>query len=111
MANAGFTEGLNFVLNNMADLTKKLRKEQDPLVCEIGNPRTEDFTVGRTTLIPGCLKWLSNNKHNKIPMQLFEVGDIVIKADNETCSKNSRNLCAIYTNNSSEIEILHGVLD
>lgn len=66
MANAGFTEGLNFVLNNMADLTKKLRKEQDPLVCEIGNPRTEDFTVGRTTLIPGCLKWLSNNKHNKV---------------------------------------------
>lgn len=58
MASVGFVEGLNFALNNEVDLTKNLRKDKDPLICKIGNPRTEDFTVGRTTLIPGCLKWL-----------------------------------------------------
>jgi len=47
----------------MDDLTKKLRKEKDDAVCQIENPRTEDFTVGRTTLIPGCLKWLAYNKN------------------------------------------------
>lgn len=68
MARANFQEGVNFILCNMAELTTNILKKDDPLVCKILNPRTETFTVGRTTLIPGSLKWLMNNKNNKIPI-------------------------------------------
>ena len=50
----------------MTDLTKCINKQKDEFVCEIENPRPEDFTVSRTTLIPGCLKWLQSNKSNPV---------------------------------------------
>lgn len=43
---------------------------------------------------------------------MFEVGDVVLK--DETCETNTRNerrLCALYTNHSSELEVIHGLLD
>ena len=62
IASAGYKEGLNFVLVSDEDLTVRLLKEKDDLMVIIDNPKVKEFNVGRTTLIPGCLKWLSNNK-------------------------------------------------
>ena len=66
MANIGYKEGLNFALNSEEDMTKKLRIEHDDQIVHIGNPRTVEFTCGRTTLIPGILKWLQHNKDNEV---------------------------------------------
>lgn len=112
VASAGYKEGLNFVLVSKDDLTKKLKKESDDQMVIIDNPKIDDFSVGRTTLLPGCLKWLSSNKKNKIPISMFEVGDVVLKdLTTETNTRNERRLCALYTNHTSELEIVHGLLD
>lgn len=66
VASAGYKEGLNFVLVSKKDLTTNLKKETDDQMVIIANPKVEDFSVGRTTLLPGCLKWLSSNKKNKV---------------------------------------------
>lgn len=112
VASAGYKEGLNFVLVSKEDLTTKLKKESDEQMVVIDNPNVMEFSVGRTTLLPGCLKWLSSNKKNKIPLSLFEVGDVVLKdTSRETNTRNERRLCALYTNHSSELEVIHGLLD
>lgn len=58
MANAGYQEGLNFILCSKDDLTSNLRIEKDPLACTISNAKSEEFTRSRTTLIPGLLRWI-----------------------------------------------------
>lgn len=95
----------------MEDLTVKLNKKEDNRVVKIENPRTEDFTVGRTTLIPGMLKWLLNNKNQKLPFKLFEVGDVVLKTENEIGAKNERHVCCLYSNTEQVFETIHGTLD
>lgn len=112
IASAGYKEGLNFVLVAKEDLTTRLNKVADEQMVIIDNPNVQEFSVGRTTLLPGCLKWLSTNKKNKIPISLFEVGDVVLKDETtETNTRNERRLCALYTNHTSELEVIHGLLD
>lgn len=64
-------------------------------------------------MISGLLKTLKSNKSNKLPISLFEIGDIVLKTEeNAFGAKNVRHLAAIYTNHdNSELEKVHGLLD
>ncbi|KRX03405.1 putative DNA binding domain [Pseudocohnilembus persalinus] len=112
VAASGFQEGLNFALNNEADLTTKLCKENDPNMVKILNPRTADYTCGRTTLIPGCLKWLAYNKVNKLPIKIFELSDVILKDEkNQVGARNERRITALQYNLSSQLEIIQGLLD
>lgn len=77
MAASGYCECLNFVLCSHEDLTRKLLRDNDPLMTEIINPKTIDFQVARTTLIPGILKSLSSNRTTTLPIRIFEIGDVV----------------------------------
>ena len=45
----------------------------------IANPKTLEFQVARTTLIPGLLKTVAGNKKMPLPLKLFEISDIVLK--------------------------------
>jgi len=45
-------------------------------------------------------------------LSVFEIGDVILKADNEIGSKNERHLCAMFTDNdNSGLELIHGLLD
>lgn len=59
------------------------------------------------------MKTLSTNKKNKLPIELFEVTDIIMRTDeNDIGAKNERRLAAIRTNNdSAELSNTHGLLD
>lgn len=46
---------------------------------KISNPKTVEFQVARTSLLPGLLKTINSNKKMPIPLKLFEVSDIVVK--------------------------------
>jgi phenylalanyl-tRNA synthetase beta chain len=48
-----------------------------PKTVTIQNPRTEDFTMLRTSLIPALLTTLRNNKHRDLPQRIFEISDVV----------------------------------
>lgn len=130
MAAAGFLECLNFTLCSHEDLTTGLLKKTDDRIVEIENPKTKDFCVGRTTLIPGLIKVLVSNKSNKLPIKIFELGDVILLcgedegknkkhevdgdfgAKESLGARNERRLAVAYSNSSSSgLEIVHGALD
>jgi phenylalanyl-tRNA synthetase beta subunit len=66
MAFIGYKEGLNFALVAKEDLTSNILVEKDDDMVKILNNKVEEFSVGRTKLMPGLLKWLNHNKINKV---------------------------------------------
>ncbi|CAF1000666.1 unnamed protein product [Adineta steineri] len=113
VAEAGFIEALTFTLCSCADVAEKFGKtiESIPAV-HIGNPKTQDFQIGRTTLLPGLLKTIANNQGTALPIQLFEVSDVILKdLTRETGSRNERRLCAVFYNKTPGFETIHGLLD
>merc|ERR1712080_523804 len=92
VALAGFTEGLTFSLCSKEDISEKLNK---PKGCEeavtIGNPKTSDFEVAWTTLLPGLLKTIASNKNMALPLKLFEISDVVLKdTEKDVGARNER---------------------
>lgn len=113
IAAAGFTEVLTFALCSRDDVSKKLRKDlKDSKAVHIANPKTFDFQIGRTTLLPGVLKTISNNKSMPLPLKLFEVSDVMYcDKDKDVGARNERRLCAVNYNKSSGFEVMKGLLD
>jgi len=129
MATAGFNECYNWGLlsrqenfGNMrrapaaeaAEPTSKTQHEYDPSSLPVGlsNPKTKEFEIVRTSLLPGLLKTLHSNKHNSPPIKIFEVSDVVIQEPTrETKSKNVRRVAAMIAGSSPQFETLHGLLD
>lgn len=113
MAHAGFTEALTFALCSEQDIAEKIRKpEGSKIAVHISNPKTLEFQVARTTLLPGLLKTLNANKKMPLPLKLFEISDVVFKDDkDEIGAVNQRHLCALYCGKTTGFEIVHGLLD
>ncbi|CAF4556333.1 unnamed protein product, partial [Rotaria sp. Silwood2] len=113
VAESGFIEALTFTLCSCPDVAEKFGKniENIPAV-HIANPKTQDFQIGRTSLLPGLLKTIANNQGTALPIQLFEVSDVILKdSTRETGCRNERHLCAVFYNKTPGFEIIHGLLD
>jgi phenylalanyl-tRNA synthetase beta chain len=81
--------------------------------------------------LPGLLKTIANNQGTALPIQLFEVSDVILKdltkgliaflnqsmkrivfcLLSETGSRNERHLCAVFYNRTPGFETIHGLLD
>lgn len=113
VAQAGFTEALTFTLCSRDDIGTKLNKliENLPAV-HISNPKTLEFQVVRTSLLPGLLKTLVANRKMPLPLKLFEISDVVLAEDEtEVGARNERRLCAVNCSKSAGFEVVHGLLD
>lgn len=113
IAQAGFTEGLTFTLCSRDDIATKLNQSLDQIpAVHVANPKTLEFQVVRTTLIPGLLKTLAANRKMPLPLKLFEVSDVVLAdAKSEVGAKNERRVCAVNCNKTAGFEVVHGLLD
>lgn len=113
LASSGYQECLNFVLCSIDELTNKLlNHEEKQSFVVTANPKILDTQAARNTLLIGLLKSLATNKTFKLPLKLFEVGDIVLKCDNDVGARNERRIAAIYCDNEgSGFELIHGILD
>uniref|UniRef100_A0A671X977 Phenylalanine--tRNA ligase beta subunit n=1 Tax=Sparus aurata TaxID=8175 RepID=A0A671X977_SPAAU len=113
LAAAGFTEALNFALCSQEDIADKLGKKiADTRAVHISNPKTAEFQVARTTLLPGLLKTVAANRKMPLPLKLFEISDVVLKDETKDVgARNSRRFCAVYYNKSPGFEVIHGLLD
>ena len=61
------------------DVATKLGKDIKAIpAVHISNPKTLEFQVARTRLVPGLLKTLAANKNMPLPLKLFEVSDVVL---------------------------------
>lgn len=113
IAAAGWTEALNFALCSRADISTKLRRPDgiDEAV-KISNPKTLEFQVARTSLLPGLLKTLASNRDMPLPLRLFELQDVVLKdSKSDVGARNERRLAAVYCSKAAGFEIIHGFLD
>jgi len=112
-AQAGFTEALTFSLCSRDDVASKMRKDiKDIPAVHIANPKTLEFQIARTSLMPGLLKTIQANRKMPLPMKLFEISDVVLKdAGTEVGARNERRMSAVYYNKSPGFEIIHGLLD
>jgi phenylalanyl-tRNA synthetase beta chain len=88
------------------------RKIEEVPAVHIANPKTVEFQVARTSLLPGLLKTLQANRKMPLPLKLFEISDVVVKdAGSEVGARNERHLAAVFYNMSPGFEIIHGLLD
>ena len=93
-------EVLNYTLSNKDALGKYVRREAtwvDDKCVEISNPVSSTYNYVRPDLLPGLLRFASNNKHNEYPQKIFETGECVNK------HKNGKNIDVITQVNASTL--------
>ncbi|XP_026745760.1 phenylalanine--tRNA ligase beta subunit isoform X1 [Trichoplusia ni] len=112
-AHAGYTEALTFTLCSREDVSTKLGvRIEDVPAAHIANPKTLEFQVVRTQLLPGLLKTLAANKKMPLPLKLFEISDVVLQdSAAETGAVNRRRLCAVHCGRAAGFQFVHGLLD
>ncbi|KPI36857.1 Phenylalanine--tRNA ligase beta subunit [Cyphellophora attinorum] len=78
----------------------------------LANPKTAEYQVVRTSLLPGLLKTIRENKHHSLPMKVFEVSDVAFKAPElERKARNERHFAAAWYGKTSGFEVVHGLMD
>lgn len=88
------------------------RKDDNTLTVKIANPKTLEFQVVRTTLLPGLLKTIRENRSHSLPIQIFETADVVFKDSKlERQARNERHAAAVWCNKTAGFEVVHGLLD
>ncbi|KAF5344142.1 hypothetical protein D9758_008827 [Tetrapyrgos nigripes] len=112
-AMAGWVEALPLTLCSLEENFDFLNHKDDgKTAVKIANPKTLEFQVVRTTLIPGLLKTIRENRSHALPIKTFETGDVVFKdTKRERQSRNERHAGAVWCNKTAGFEIVHGVLD
>lgn len=88
------------------------RKDDGKTAVVLENPKTAEYQIVRTSLLPGLLKSIRENKKHTLPMKIFEVSDVVVKDDKaERKARNIRNVAALYCGKKAGFEVVHGLLD
>jgi phenylalanyl-tRNA synthetase beta chain len=88
------------------------RKDDGATAVVLANPKTAEYQIVRTSLLPGLLKVIRENRHHKLPYHIFETGDITIKDPSlERKARNVRHFAAAYYGKKSEFELVHTLLD
>lgn len=109
---AGYAEVLPLTLCSHDENFKFLRLQDDGTTAvKLENPKTIEYQVVRTTLLPGILKTIKENRKHSLPIKVFEAGDIVLKNPAlERQAYNQRNWAAIYAGKTSGFEFVQGLL-
>ncbi|OQE31398.1 hypothetical protein PENSTE_c001G05752 [Penicillium steckii] len=112
-AMAGWSEVLPLILCSHDENFSWLnRKDDGNTAVRLANPKTTEFQIVRTSLLPGLLKTIRENKAHSLPMKIFEVSDVAFKdLSLERKSRNERHFAAAWYGRNSGFEIVHGLMD
>ncbi|TLS23965.1 hypothetical protein PpBr36_08266 [Pyricularia pennisetigena] len=112
-AMAGWKEVMPLVLCSHDENFAWLNRVDDgKTAVRIANPKSAEYQVVRTSLLPGLLKTVRENKSVKLPLMIMETSDVVVKDDAlERKARNVRHWAAAYCGTTSGFEIVHGLLD
>lgn len=112
-AMAGWSEVMPLILCSHDENFRWLNRTDDGTTAvRLANPKTAEYQVVRTSLLPGLLKTLRENKHHSVPIKVFEVADVVFKdLSRERKSRNERHFAAAWCGKTSGFEVVHGLLD
>lgn len=111
-AQSGYVEVMPLTLSSHDENFKFLRQVDDnKTAVKLENPKTVEYQVVRTTLIPGILKTIKENRKHSLPIKVFESGDIVLKDESlERGAYNQRKWAAVYAGKTSGFELVQGLL-
>jgi phenylalanyl-tRNA synthetase beta chain len=88
------------------------RKDDGETAVKLANPKTAEYQIVRTSLLPGLLKTIRENKKHSVPIKVFEVSDVAFKdLSLERKSRNERHFAAAWYGKTSGFEVVHGLLD
>lgn len=109
---ASWLEVMPLTLCSHDENFKYLRMEDDNTkAVKLANPKTLEYQVVRTTLLPGILKTVKENRKHSLPIKVFEAGDVVFKKDAlERKAYNERHWGAVYVGKTASFEIIQGLL-
>ncbi|KAI9448183.1 phenylalanyl-tRNA synthetase subunit beta [Lactarius indigo] len=112
-AYAGWVEVLPLILCSHEENFAWLNTPDDnQTAVKIANPKTLEFQVVRTSLLPGLLKTIRENRSHALPLRIFETSDVVFKdAGRERQARNVRHAAAVWCNKTAGFEFVHGLLD
>lgn len=112
-AMAGWSEVMPLILCSHDENFAWLNRVDDGTTAvRLANPKTTEYQVVRTSLLPGLLKTIRENKHHGVPMKIFEVSDVAFKdLSLERKSRNERHFAAAWYGKSSGFEVVHGLMD
>ena len=112
-AMAGWTEVMPLILCSHDENFAWLNRVDDGnTAIRLQNPKSQEYQIVRTSLLPGLLLSIQNNKHRPIPLKIFEVSDVGFKAEErERKTRNERHLAALWYGKTSGFEVVHGLLD
>ena len=112
-AQSGWVEVLPFILCSHEENFEWMNHVDDgSKVVKIANPKTLEFQVVRTSLLPGLLKTVRENRSHPLPIKIFETSDVVFKdSSSERQARNERHAAAVWCNKTAGFETVHGLLD
>ncbi|KAK0619728.1 phenylalanyl-tRNA synthetase beta chain [Immersiella caudata] len=88
------------------------RVDDGKTAIKLANPKSVEYQVVRTSLLPGLLKTLRENKSVRLPLQIFEVSEVAFKEESqERKARNERRWAAAFYGKTSGFEVVHGLLD
>lgn len=111
-AMAGWSEVLPLILCSRDENYAWLNRKEDGLAIQLQNPKTTEYQIVRTSLLPGLLKTIRENRGHSVPMKIFEVSDVGFKDESqERKARNERHFAACWYGKTSGFEAVHGLLD
>lgn len=114
IAYAGWVEVLSLILSSHNENYAWLnQKDPGSEAILLENPKSLEYQLVRTSLLPGILKTLRENRKHPLPLRAFEVSDIAYQdpTDEQRLTRNERRVCATYTDKEARFEVVHGLLD
>ncbi|KAK3326635.1 hypothetical protein B0H66DRAFT_166667 [Apodospora peruviana] len=112
-AMAGWVEVMPLILCSHAENFEWLNRVDDGRTAiKLENPKTAEYQIVRTSLLPGLLKTIRENKSVRLPLMITETSDVAFKDEtSERRAKNERHWAAAFYGKTSGFEVVHGLLD
>ncbi|KFY36784.1 hypothetical protein V494_04980 [Pseudogymnoascus sp. VKM F-4513 (FW-928)] len=111
-AMAGWTEVMPLILCARDENFSWLNRKDNGTAITLANPKTAEYQIVRTSLLPGLLKTIRENKKHSLPIKVFEVSDVAFKDETlERKARNERHFAAAWYGKTSGFEVVHGLLD
>jgi phenylalanyl-tRNA synthetase beta chain len=100
-----------FILTNRDNSYKKMKiPEKD--VIETSNPKTEEYSIIRTWMLPSLMEVLWRNKHREYPKNIFEIGEVAkFDISTESGVSNVKKLCIVLCYSKANFSKMKSILE
>lgn len=107
----GLQEVVTFILTNRKNSYKKMKIEEKDVI-ETFNPKTEEYSIVRTWMLPSLLEVLWRNKHREYPQNIFEVGEVVkLDARSDSGASNVKKLCIVMCHSKASFSEMKSIVE